>query len=417
MAHSRLIERARAKHIKRRQKLKMTNQKEEAEGELDENQVPEENDTIAADDHFYVGAVLHDRYIVLRFIDRGGYARVWHAYDTRERRCVALKTWIITGAKGEKSRREAITESKDELELLRKLRGRDGCVYSYDDFKVGTKGAQCAVIPFAGAICDVQLDALNAEKAWRACALALSHAHEIGVVHSDLKQRNILFHTDYSLQDVAGRWFWETIHGPNTTLSADQLAALYLSHHRPHLPGPPEDDPVHLDKCLLIDFRGTNGGVAPSWQFCAPEVLLDQAMGPDQDWWALACVGLYWANGYHPFKPTREMASGRDRNIEREILARITERLGQHAPKDMWENYSDHFLNRGRVKGIKVTKRPDEPLIENATPILSAWLTGILKWNVRDRVLPDLSVYTHDAGSGRDGPAVIDGISTVVSGD
>jgi serine/threonine protein kinase len=406
MAFQRLIDRARAKH-KKKAKAKIVAE----ESDESSDQVPEEDERIAADEHFYVGAVLNSRYMIMRFIDRGAYARVWHAYDTHEHRGVALKTWIISGAKGEKSKREALDESKDELQLLRKLRGCEGCVQSSDDFKVGTKGARCAVIPFAGAICDVQLDAANAEKAWRSCAQALSRAHERGVAHSDLKQRNILFHTDYSINDDAGKWVWETLHRPNPTFTPDELSAAFMVR-RAELPGPPNDDPVHLDKCLLIDFRGTNGGVAPSWQFCAPEVLLEQAKGPEQDWWAMACVGLYWANGYHPFKPTREESSGSELKIEREILARITERMGQHAPRAIWENYADHFNERGRVKKIKVTKRPDEPLIENATPQLDNWLRGILRWQVKDRVYPD---FTNFANSTADtSGTVIDGMTTVI---
>lgn len=399
--HPRQILRAQAKFKAKRKQL------EEEDNESDQ-EVPEETNETAADEHFYVGAVLNRRYIVLRFIDRGAYGRVWHAYDTRDHKGVALKTWIITGARGEKRRKEAMSEAQTELALLRRLRGCQGCVQSLDDFKVGDDGAQCAIIPFAGAICDAQLDAPNAEKAWRACARALQAAHGANVAHSDLKQRNILFQTDYSLNDVVGQWFWQQLHEANPDAAPADLAAAFVARQT-ELPGPPDNDPVHLDKCLLIDFRGTRGHVMPSWQFCAPEVLLDGAKGPKQDWWALACVGLYWVNGFHPFKPTRGYT--RDIDLEREVLARITERLGQHAPKAIWDNYADHFSNNGRVKKVRVTRRPEEPLMEDVTPQMSTWLLGLLRWDVKTRVYPDLTDYGPEPD---DDGTVVDGATTVI---
>ena len=56
--------------------------------------IEEETEAAASDDVVYPGALLNDNYIILRYVGRGQYARIWHVYDVAQQRSRAAKIWL-----------------------------------------------------------------------------------------------------------------------------------------------------------------------------------------------------------------------------------------------------------------------------------------------------------------------------------
>lgn len=370
--------------------------------------VQEDTEDTASDDIVYPGALLDAKYVVLRYIGRGEYARIWHVYDVAGQQSRAAKIWI--------TKRSAIDEADCELDVLAKLGDLEsGCVRMYDHFTLADGQRKVAIIQLSGDYVKGRMPTVDdAERAFTSVGKALHAAHtRRGVVHADIKPENILFATAYSKEDTAGRWFFEHIMA-NEPLSrwvdaqtADiedrnkrkmakrkkrahrckQLAEAYRLR-RGDLPEP--DDVLDYDACLLIDFRGLEGSHLPDWAYVSPEGIIDEENTPEGDWWSLAAVACYWATGRRDFRPRTNR--GESDRTDRDTLACIVSRVKEKVPVN-WarqsHRFADLFDRKGKVR--KCTRAPsfeDQPLVEGGEAFVR-WVTDILHIDPRSRKLPD----------------------------
>lgn len=234
-----------------------------------------------------------DRYIVVEFLNRGGYGRIYRAYDTVDRTLVAVKVWVAT-YDGEKER--AI-----ELETLKNLRGAVGCSQLYDEIDLPAPYRTAAVIPLGGVEVEHIKDPKDQYAAFCAACRSLYGCHQAGVIHRDIKPEQILFPTKFMLSGAVKRWFSENVDPIQDGVGAK---AAYVKQHYSEIPTPPEDDEIVFSEALLIDARGWRHPANPNAGFIAPETLATGIFMPESDWWALGSTVLAWMSpkGVSPFE-------------------------------------------------------------------------------------------------------------------
>ncbi|HKA08001.1 MAG TPA: protein kinase [Gemmataceae bacterium] len=136
------------------------------------------------------GAIVADRFEVVREIGRGGFARVFEAYDRVLSRSVAMKLL---------KRRRRLSDSELELfyrEARATARLNHPHIVTAYDWGVWN-GAPFLVLELLdGAPLDAHLASapLEEDRAWQIAtevAQALAYAHSLGVLHLDLKPQNV----------------------------------------------------------------------------------------------------------------------------------------------------------------------------------------------------------------------------------
>jgi hypothetical protein len=135
------------------------------------------------------GRLLANRYLLQDRLGDGGHAEVWKARDARDGRQVALKFLHLSSGSGD----AALTVLRHEADMVHRLDhpgvlkvadpGSDGpFVYLPMDFAAGGDASWLRGAPWQRVL-PVLLQT----------ARVLEHAHARGVVHRDLKARNVLF--------------------------------------------------------------------------------------------------------------------------------------------------------------------------------------------------------------------------------
>jgi serine/threonine protein kinase len=369
--------------------------------------VDEEDEATASDAVVYPGALLHEKYIVLRYIHRGEYARVWHVYDVAQQQSRAAKIWL----KKKSGQEEAVSE----IDVLQQLGDvKTGCVCMHEHFLL-SDGRPVAIIQLSGDFVKGRMPSTaDAERAFVSVGKALHAAHtRCKVVHADIKPENILFSNAYVQDDVAGRWFFDQIMAgeplsvwvdAQTAGIADrdkrkmakrkkrvqrckELALLYQPHK---LPRPDETNslPLDFDHCLLIDFRGLEGNHLPSWAYISPEGIIDEENTPLGDWWSLAACACLWTTGRHDFKPY--INRGESLKTDRDTLAMILSRVGERVPMNMAMQSTrakDLFDAKGRVRKAVKPEELTGPLVEGSNDLIQ-WVTDILHIDPGLRKIP-----------------------------
>ncbi|MDT5139920.1 MAG: hypothetical protein QOD58_4182 [Mycobacterium sp.] len=200
------------------------------------------------------------RYQLVELLGRGGMGEVWRAYDTTKRREVALKVVLSSMASDQKFQQRFLREAYAAAGLtdphvvpIHNFGEIDGRLYV--DMRL-VQGRDLEAV-----LADGPLDPARAVKIVEQVASALDAAHQVSLVHRDVKPSNILI--------------------------------------------------TRNDFAYLIDFgiaraadetrlTGT-GGVVGSWAYMAPE-----RFGDDADWradiYALACVLHECLTGAPPFR-------------------------------------------------------------------------------------------------------------------
>jgi hypothetical protein len=127
------------------------------------------------------------RYRPLRPLGSGGMGSVWHAYDERHGREVALKIVPRTGTAGPRAEREATaaTQLRHPACIRAYAMARDeGHVYIAYEYVPGRT--------LRHALQRGELDDADAVEAAAQILEGLAHAHERGIVHRDVKPSNVL---------------------------------------------------------------------------------------------------------------------------------------------------------------------------------------------------------------------------------
>ncbi|GAB2809242.1 hypothetical protein GCM10022221_03240 [Actinocorallia aurea] len=211
------------------------------------------------------GAVVAERYRLVKILGRGGMGVVWQASDERLRRDVALKQLVLPPGLSAEHRRLLVARVEREALAAAKLK-HPGIVTVHDQV-TDAEGIPWIVMEYvqgrslADAVkADGPLSPREAARIGEAVLAALEAAHARGVVHRDVKPANIL------LED--GR----------TVVTDFGIAAV--------------EGEGHLTQ---------TGSVLGTPSYMAPEQVGAQPVGPAADLWALGATLYYAVEGRPPF--------------------------------------------------------------------------------------------------------------------
>src|SRR5918992_1166792 len=111
------------------------------------------------------------RYRLEQRLGAGGFGVVWHAWDERLEREVAVKAIPRERGAGERVEREELASDEHDVYLVAEL----------------VRGRTLAELLRAGAISDRDVSRIGAD-----LCDALAHAHARGVIHRDVKPQNVM---------------------------------------------------------------------------------------------------------------------------------------------------------------------------------------------------------------------------------
>ena len=137
--------------------------------------------------HAAAPALVLGRYRPLRPLGSGGMGSVWHAFDTKKEREVALKIVTRAGTAGPRAEREATSAAQLEHPACLRayaLARDEGHVYIAYEYVPGRTLRQ--------ALERGELDDAAAVEAAAQILEGLAHAHALGIVHRDVKPANVL---------------------------------------------------------------------------------------------------------------------------------------------------------------------------------------------------------------------------------
>jgi hypothetical protein len=137
--------------------------------------------------HAVAPTLVLDRYRPLRPLGSGGMGSVWHAFDTRKDREVALKIVARAGTAGPRAEREATSAAQLEHPACLRayaLARDEGHVYIAYEYVPGRT--------LRHALERGELDDAAAVEAAAQILEGLAHAHARGIVHRDIKPANVL---------------------------------------------------------------------------------------------------------------------------------------------------------------------------------------------------------------------------------
>ncbi|MGB7343984.1 MAG: protein kinase [Pirellulaceae bacterium] len=136
------------------------------------------------------------RFILLGTIGVGGYGIVYSALDVRHKRRIALKTLRTGSGKNERPRRQMMHEA----EIMQKANCAH-IVRVYGFFEIGRETVIAMELASGGNLARIlftqgKFDRRRAAEMARQVAAGIEVAHELGVIHRDLKPGNVLHTSD-----------------------------------------------------------------------------------------------------------------------------------------------------------------------------------------------------------------------------
>ncbi|MGE5274457.1 MAG: serine/threonine-protein kinase [Verrucomicrobiota bacterium] len=208
--------------------------------------------------HAASGGLVLDRYRPLKPLGSGGMGSVWHAYDERKGREVALKIVARSGTAGPRAEREATAAAQLEHPACLRayaLARDEGHVYIAYEFVPGRT--------LRHALQSGELDDEAAVEAAAQILDGLAHAHASGIVHRDVKPANVL------LAD-----------GPDVSVRILDFGLAL----------------IHEEETLTAA-----GDVPGTLAYISPERLAGEPAGPATDVWSTGVLLWEALAGRHPF--------------------------------------------------------------------------------------------------------------------
>jgi hypothetical protein len=208
--------------------------------------------------HAASGGLVLDRYRPLKPLGSGGMGSVWHAFDERKGREVALKIVARSGTAGPRAEREATAAAQLEHPACLRayaLARDDGHVYIAYEFVPGRT--------LRHALQHGELDDEAAIEVAAQILDGLAHAHTSGIVHRDVKPANVL------LAD-----------GPDVSVRILDFGLAL----------------IHEEETLTAA-----GDVPGTLAYISPERLAGEPAGPPTDVWSTGVVLWEALAGRHPF--------------------------------------------------------------------------------------------------------------------
>ncbi|MFC1849667.1 protein kinase [candidate division CSSED10-310 bacterium] len=200
-------------------------------------------DPHAAGTTFSAGELINDRYLIIRFIARGGMGEVYEVEDQELQEKIALKTLLPEFSEDE----NVIERFKRELQLSRKISHAHVCrVYHLERFVSEEKGAITFItmeLLLGETLSNLlkrtgPLSKGESLQIIRQVSEALAAAHSVGIVHRDLKSSNIMFRsenedrestvvvTDFGLaRSLTGKSNFKTMTGTGLTVGTPAYMA------------------------------------------------------------------------------------------------------------------------------------------------------------------------------------------------
>ncbi|XP_072960640.1 uncharacterized protein [Typha angustifolia] len=326
------------------------------------------------------------RYIAQRKLGWGNFSTVWLAYDTREKRFVALKI--------QKSAADFAQAALHEIEFLSAVAKGDPsnskCIIQLlDQFKhAGPNGQHvCLVFEFLGDSL-LRLIRYNHYKGiglsrvrdvCRSILLGLDYLHrELGIIHTDLKLENVLLvSTIDPAKDPVRSGFSPILERPEGNLNGGAMinmierklkkkakrARARISEKRSSTAGTSQRERSleGIDfRCKIVDFGNACWADKQltdniqTRQYRSPEVVLGAGYSFSADIWSFACIAYELATGEMLFTPTE----GQGFSEDEDHLALMMELLGKMPRKiALTGSRSKEFFDRhGDLKRIRRLK-------------------------------------------------------------
>jgi serine/threonine protein kinase len=247
---------------------------------------------------FQPGTLVGQRYLIRRFIARGGMGEVYEALDRDLQERVALKTVTSTACDNPR----AVRLLKGEVQLSRRVSHPNVCrIYDFGSHVMPETGAQISFLTMefvdgetlgqrlrlAGA-----LPVDEARKLAREMLRGLSAAHDAGVLHRDFKSDNVM------LRAEAG---------------GDESSAVILD--------------FGLARALDQDSRSgsaSNPSLVGTYGYIAPEQLEGRPHSPASDVYSFGVVWFEMLTGELPFESSSSPAIAALERLQRPAAAPST---------------------------------------------------------------------------------------------
>jgi serine/threonine-protein kinase len=250
-----------------------------------------------------IGDLILDRYRVVEQIGSGGHSVVFKGQDERLNRPVCIK--IFSGLGGDSGvGRTSYEHFVQEAFALSRLT-HPNTLRIYDFGHLGSKEAagmplQVCEYMNGGTLSNIireqgKQPLAETVRVIGAMCAALSEAHQLGIVHRDIKPQNILF---------------GSVGGNRLPKLADFGIAKWQDEGEQNKQQRAEDTAIVAGQKLAM--------YSPSW--AAPEQLAGQPVSPSTDIYSLACVAIYMMSGKAIFADEDVYAGYKKRRHAEELV-------------------------------------------------------------------------------------------------
>ncbi|GJE90004.1 kinase-like protein [Phanerochaete sordida] len=274
------------------------------------------------------GEVLNGTYKLLVTLGGGIYSKTWLAKSDSRGKTTAYHAIKILSRDATIEVREGIMLEVDVMKNLRDLGGHPRLPTLFEDFSILHGSHICLAMNVLGSdVGSFRRSAPNKALPLHVVRVimlqvidAVAHLHKHGIVHTDIKPDNILFHTNMGAQEI-DNWLANV---------GDRTEPTPLPHDWATFCDPEEAmqmrvSLVDLGQCQWANRTPTVSQFS-AFSLRAPEVILKTDFGPGIDIWAIGCIIFEMLVGRWLFHP---VDGEDDWSIEDDHLAKMMELTGE----------------------------------------------------------------------------------------